>query len=176
MYDWRDEIVDDALADANALGIYSPLRLSKTHQNGTYNLHIADRFFGVDVTVVECDDLDKVRAKLMQAAPISDTRDLIWTESVRDHLLRPLAIGLGVEPAQGVDAVRVKYAYRHAGSWVYLYRFLVLRRFTSPRDLLDMLKAMIPDFTAEEAERRSAPNRAQNGPHSTTDPTKATRH
>ena len=72
--------------------------------------------------------------------------------------MRKLAIDSEIDPALGVDAVRVKYTFLHDGSWVTLDRFIVLGRFTSPRELLDMLKKMIPEFSAEEVDRKATPD------------------
>jgi hypothetical protein len=122
---------------------------------GKFILHTVDQLIGVVLTIAADDDPHTLRSKIMQAAPIPDTRDLIRTESKLDPSMRKLAIESEVDQTLGVDAVSVNYAFFYEGSWVYLHRFIFLNEFTSPRELLNMLKRMIPDFSAEEAERKS---------------------
>jgi hypothetical protein len=155
MRNWREVCLAESLTDVNALGVYSHLQMSMTRTNWKYIIHPVDRLVGVALTLDEYDDQRTIRSKLMQAAPIPDTRDLIWSETKLDPSMRPFAIDSDIDPTLGVDAVIVKYAFFHKGSWVYLHRFIVLNRFISPRELFDMLKKMIPDFSEEESELKS---------------------
>jgi hypothetical protein len=155
MHDAQVDCLAAILAEVNALGVYSPLRLFTTGATGQCILHVADRLSGVALTVDERDGPRTLRSKVMQAAPIPDTRELIWAESTRDRSMRQLAIESSVNPTSGVDAVHVSYAFLHEGSWVYLHRFITLHRFTSPHALLDMLRHLIPDLSEEEAARKT---------------------
>ena len=150
----RDALLETMLAEVNALGIYSPLQVLMTNQQGTYHIRPADKVMGVDVTIAECDEPSTVRSRMIQAAPIPDTRALLWSESNRNTPLGRLSIDVGIDPASGAEAVRVRYAYLHGESWVYLDRFIVLSGFVSPVELLNTLKQLIPDLAAEEAHRR----------------------
>ena len=158
MHDAQVDCLAAILAEVNALGVYSPLQLFATGATGATGqciLHVAERLSGVVLTVDERDGPRTLRSKVMQAAPIPDTRELIWAESTRDRSMRQLAIESSVNPTSGVDAVHVSYAFLHEGSWVYLHRFITLHRFTSPHALLDMLRHLIPDLSAEEAARKT---------------------
>ena len=154
MRDWIGDCLDAILTDVNALGIYRPLQTSTTHTDGKYILHPIGLLTGVALTLGETDEPRTILSKIAQAAPIPDTRNLIWTECNVDPSMRQLAIESDIDPTLGLDAVHVKYAFFHEGSWVYLHRFIVLDQFISPRELLSMLKTMIPDFSAEEAARK----------------------